>query len=151
MVILVEEFGLSIYAAAKVLDLTYINAKQMYRIYRTENRIAPKTRSPIDYGMSEQFLLRKLDKNRVEAAKKLNHALQTWIVGKKTRTEICDKHFDELICKQLLTEFELQGVFSMRETLNNRTLPIPVQTTVTPTKPLESSPNYGSLHLRLMA
>lgn len=39
ILILITEFGLSCYAAAKVLDLPYTNAKLIYRVFRDENRI----------------------------------------------------------------------------------------------------------------
>ena len=39
ILILINEFGLSCYQAAKVLDLPYTNAKVIYRVFRDENRV----------------------------------------------------------------------------------------------------------------
>ena len=39
ILILITEFGLSCYQAAKVLDIPYTNAKLIYRVFRDDNRI----------------------------------------------------------------------------------------------------------------
>ena len=46
MLLLITEFGLSCYMAAKVLDLPYTNAKVIYRVFREERRIVQNSRNP---------------------------------------------------------------------------------------------------------
>ena len=55
LLILIREFGLSCYLAARVLNLPYTNAKQIYRIYKEESRITSNARikQSITYSMSE--------------------------------------------------------------------------------------------------
>ena len=44
ILILITEFGLSCYQAARVLNLPYTNAKVIYRVYRDENRVTSNAR-----------------------------------------------------------------------------------------------------------
>ena len=39
MLLLITEFGLSCYMAAKVLEMPYTNAKVIYRVFRMDKRI----------------------------------------------------------------------------------------------------------------
>ena len=39
MILLITEFGLSCYLAAKVLNMPYTNAKVIYRVFREEKRV----------------------------------------------------------------------------------------------------------------
>ena len=44
ILILITEFGLSCYQAARVLNLPYTNAKVIYRVFREENRVISNSR-----------------------------------------------------------------------------------------------------------
>ena len=46
MILLITEFGLSCYLAAKVLDMPYTNAKVIYRVFREEKRVVQNSRNP---------------------------------------------------------------------------------------------------------
>ena len=39
LLILITEFGMSCYQSAKVLNLPYTNAKVIYKVFRSENRV----------------------------------------------------------------------------------------------------------------
>ena len=58
ILILITEFGLSCYQAARVLNLPYTNAKVIYRVYREENRVTSNARYRQNTdGMSEGALV----------------------------------------------------------------------------------------------
>ena len=46
MLLLITEFGLSCYMAAKVLEMPYTNAKVIYRVFRLDKRIVQNSRNP---------------------------------------------------------------------------------------------------------
>ena len=46
LILLITEFGLSCYLAAKVLNLPYTNAKVIYRVFRQDKRIVQNSRNP---------------------------------------------------------------------------------------------------------
>ena len=39
LILLITEFGLSCYQAAKILEVPYTNAKVIYRVFRKDNRL----------------------------------------------------------------------------------------------------------------
>ena len=45
ILIMITQFGLSCYQAARVLKVPYTNAKVIYRVYREENRVFSNSRS----------------------------------------------------------------------------------------------------------
>ena len=47
LILLITEFGLSCYLAAKVLGIPYTNAKVIYRVYKKEDRVVQNSRSPL--------------------------------------------------------------------------------------------------------
>ena len=47
MLLLITEFGLSCYLAARVLEMPYTNAKVIYRVFREEKRIVQNSRNPV--------------------------------------------------------------------------------------------------------
>ena len=60
MLLLITEFGLSCYMAAKVLEMPYTNAKVIYRVFRLDKRIVQNSRNPTGYhefGESQALLL----------------------------------------------------------------------------------------------
>ena len=60
ILVLITEFGLSCYQAARVLNLPYTNAKVIYRVFREEKRVTSNSRFKVKnpYGLfSETFLL----------------------------------------------------------------------------------------------
>ena len=46
LILLITEFKLSCYMAAKVLNLPYTNAKVIYRVFRSDKRIVQNSRNP---------------------------------------------------------------------------------------------------------
>ena len=46
MILLITEFGLSCYLAARVLNMPYTNAKVIYRVFREDKRIVQGSRNP---------------------------------------------------------------------------------------------------------
>ena len=61
ILILITEYGLSCYLAARVLGLPYTNAKVIYRVYREENRVTSNARirmKNLCYGTTGTFLLK---------------------------------------------------------------------------------------------
>ena len=46
LILLITEFGLSCYMAAKVLNVPYTNAKVIYRVFRQDKRIVQNSRNP---------------------------------------------------------------------------------------------------------
>ena len=44
LLILITEFGLSCYLAARTLNIPYTNAKVIYRVFREENRVTSNAR-----------------------------------------------------------------------------------------------------------
>ena len=60
ILILITEFGLSCYQAAKVLDLPYTNCKVIYRTFRDENRVLGCSRSAklLPSGLNDDYMLK---------------------------------------------------------------------------------------------
>ena len=57
ILILITEFGLSCYQAARVLKLPYTNAKVIYRVFRENKRITSNARARRK-GFHEEYLLK---------------------------------------------------------------------------------------------
>ena len=59
ILIMITQFGLSCYQAARVLKVPYTNAKVIYRVYREEKRVFSNSRSKkLEQGsMGEAYLL----------------------------------------------------------------------------------------------
>ena len=78
ILILITEFGLSCYLAARVLNLPYTNAKVIYRVFREENRVTSNARirmKNLCYGTTGTFLLKNASIMRENAKRKLVFAL----------------------------------------------------------------------------
>ena len=81
LVILITEFGLSCYLAAKVLNVPYTNAKVIYRVFREENRvISHSLKSKSRYGLPETFLMQHSHLIRKNVKMKLKAALNDGIM-----------------------------------------------------------------------
>ena len=81
LILLITEFGLSCYLAAKVLKIPYTNAKVIYRVYRKEDRVVQNSRSPLgnhNFVPSQVKLLSSsLGESRMFGKTKLSKALKT--------------------------------------------------------------------------
>ena len=75
ILVLITEFGLSCYQAARVLNLPYTNAKVIYRTFREENRVTSNSRLNGRNAFSESYLLDHAYIMRNSAFKKLIIAL----------------------------------------------------------------------------
>ena len=105
LLILITEFGLSCYLAARVLNLPYTNAKVIYRVFREENRVTSNARirmKNLCYGSTGSFLIKNAQIMRQSAMKKLVVALSNRTMTDFQRTKIFDNNFDVLIARPLL-------------------------------------------------
>ena len=79
LILLISEFSLSCYLAAKVLEIPYTNAKVIYRIFKKENRVVQNSRNPQgnhNFLPSQVYLLNNsLDALRIYSRQKLIEAL----------------------------------------------------------------------------
>ena len=79
LLVLITEFGLSCYQAAKVLNIPYTNAKVIYKVYRSENRVISNSqrafKPDLGKGISGSNLLKSYPLLRSEALKVLTTAL----------------------------------------------------------------------------
>ena len=103
LLILITEFGLSCYHAARVLGLPYTNAKVIYRVYRAENRVSNASNKKENlqklaniYPLQHAYIMRK------SAFKKLVNALGNGSMTSGQRAQIYEHNFDLFISKPLL-------------------------------------------------
>ena len=79
LLVLITEFGLSCYQGAKVLNIPYTNAKVIYKVYRTENRVISNSqrafRPDPNRGISGSNLLKSYPLLRSKALQVLTTAL----------------------------------------------------------------------------
>ena len=134
ILILITEFGLSCYQAARVLNLPYTNAKVIYRIFREENRVTSNSKGKNPYGLSESFLVSHAYIMRQDALRKLDIALKNGSMTCSQRSKIYDHNFDEFLTKPVLTQFEQEGIYFIGDHFKNlksneRSLPIPTNFT----------------------
>ena len=78
LIILIVEFGLSCYTAAKVLDLSYCFCKQIYRRFRAK-KLKTEIQNTDMLSAKNSKLVRK------SALRKLSCALKNGSIGKKQR------------------------------------------------------------------
>ena len=110
LLILITEYGLSCYLAARVLCLPYTNAKVIYRVFREEDRVTSNARirmKNLCYGTTGTFLLKNSAILRDNAERKLVLALQSTQMTDFQRSKIYDQNFDRLIGKPIHDLFEL--------------------------------------------
>ena len=109
ILILITEYGLSCYLAARVLGLPYTNAKVIYRVYREENRVTSNARirmKNLCYGTTGTFLLKSSNILRENAQRKLVFALNSNQMTDFQRSKIYNQNFDKLIRTPLLDSCE---------------------------------------------
>ena len=113
LILLITEFGLSCYLAAKVLKIPYTNAKVIYRVYKKEDRVVQNSRSPLgnhNFIPSQQKLLSSsLDTSRSLGKTKLSEALQTSLFTAAQKQRIYQQNFDELISKPSIEVLHRDG------------------------------------------
>ena len=82
ILILITEFRLSCYQAARVLNIPYTNAKVIYRVYRVENRVTSNAgfRRRDDFNVNGEYLLKNSMMMRKNALIKLQAALKNGIM-----------------------------------------------------------------------
>ena len=105
ILILITEFGLSCYMAARVLNLPYTNAKVIYRVFRDENRVTSNARAKVRkiYGSSSKELLTHHDTMKDDVLRKLEIALHDGTMTNCQRTKIYDSNFDTFFSNPLLS------------------------------------------------
>ena len=99
LILLISEFGLSCYNAAKVLDLSYPNAKAIYRIFRADNRVFSKARTFETklQNDADGHLLKNSQVTRANVLRKLIQALKDdTFENNFKRSEICQRNFHEI-------------------------------------------------------
>ena len=134
ILILITEFGLSCYQAAKVLDLPYTNAKLIYRVFRDENRIISAKQRFVKGGpqeLSDMFMLKNAYLMRRNAVKKLFAAMTNGSMTESQRSKIYDHNFDEFLGKPVMAELQQDGLSFLGDRLKSENngayvaLPVP--------------------------
>ena len=134
ILILITEFGLSCYQAAKVLDLPYTNAKLIYRVFRDENRIiSAKQRfvKGVPQELSDMFMLKNAYLMRRNAVRKLFAAMTNGSMTESQRSKIYDHNFDEFLGKPVMAELQQDGLSFLGDRLKSENngayvaLPVP--------------------------
>ena len=105
LLLLITEFGLSCYLAARILGLRYAHAKRIYRVFTRERRVRSHFRSPtkvIDLRAERtQNICQTL---RQICLCKLKAALDSTLLKDWQKEKIRDSNFDELIGQPCLAQ-----------------------------------------------
>ena len=114
LILLITEFGLSCYQAAKILEVPYTNAKVIYRVFRKDNRLVQNSKSPhgnFNFLPSQADLLcSSFESSRVFGKRKLIEAMtDTALFTTKQREKIYQNNFDELVCTDAISWLNSQG------------------------------------------
>ena len=111
ILILITEFGLSCYQAARVLDLPYTNAKLIYRVFRDEKRVVSATgrcrkgdRDSISF--SDTYMLKNAYLMRKQAVRLLFEAMGNGSMTESQVSKIYDHNFDEFLGKPIMAELK---------------------------------------------
>ena len=105
LIVLIRDFHLSCYQAAKILGIAYNNAKVIYRTYKTENIILPFPRT-----FKELALQHNQDSEQQEILRKAWHTSRNLLLKKmrenffteRELAKISQLNFDVLITSQAL-------------------------------------------------
>ena len=107
ILILITEFHLSCYQAARVLNIPYTNAKVIYRVYRVENRVTSNagSRTREDYSINGEYLLKNSSLMRKNAFRKLQDALRRGVMTGSQATKVYDENFTTFITNPVMAQF----------------------------------------------
>ena len=110
LLIMITEFGISAYLAARILGLPYPEAKMIYRIFKRENRIRSHFRKPrfLAYYDAAHALSNCLTVKNT-CLRKLKSALNCDFLTAKQKQKIRTDNFDAIISQPCLIELEKAG------------------------------------------
>ena len=111
ILILITEFHLSCYQAARVLDIPYTNAKVIYRVYRVEKRVTSNAgfRRKEDFTVNGEYLLKNSILMRKNAFVKLQDALRRGVMSGSQATKVYDQNFTVFITNPVMSQFRVEG------------------------------------------
>ena len=110
MLILIIKFDISCYLAARVLNIPYENAKQIYRGFRRENRIIWNLYNPL--GSAENYntlMLSQMEQLQQEAKRILIESLKTHMFTLPQKIKVFQSNFDEFILEATLKDLRYIG------------------------------------------
>ena len=123
LLILITEFSLSCYQAAKVLNIPYTNAKVILKVFRSENRVISNSqrafRPDSCRDISGANLLKSYPLLRSKALQVLTTVLESNLLSGHYKEKIFDQNFDVLSVRPLLESFKKEGRCFMGDYLRN--------------------------------
>ena len=107
LLIMIQEFGLSCYLAAKILNLSYPQSKMIYRIFKRENRIRSHFKKPKFPGyVNAANAISSCQTLKDDCLRKLKAALHTNLLSDRQKEKIYDTNFDVVVVQPTLIELE---------------------------------------------